>query len=157
MTCLPSLNGCNHNKSASLLETKHGSVKEKQSVIHFCLFSPPTCLFKVEQNLPTDAAGPGNMTADWLLACGRLIWIFPVEMVPFNQEASVSSTNMLKNQRCYFHAQGSSLLSCVRCCSCHPGVCPPFYQAAFPLCGIRKPTGGNVRWTQHILVFLLWT
>lgn len=114
MTCLPSLNGCNHNESVSLVETKRSSVEEKLSLIHFYLFSSQTCLYKVEQNLLTDAARPGSVTAGRLLTCGALIWRIPVENVPFHQEASVSSTNMLKNQPFYFQTPVSSALSCVR-------------------------------------------
>lgn len=97
-----------------LVETKRSSVEERLSLIHLCLFSSQTCLYKVEQSLLTDAARPGSVTAGRLLTCGALIWRIPVEMVPLHQEASVSSTNMLKNQPFYFQTPVSSLLSCVR-------------------------------------------
>lgn len=130
MTCLPSLNGCNHNESVSLMETKRTSVEEKSSRIHFCLFSTPTCLYKVEQNLLTDAARPGSTTAGRLLTCGALICRFPVEIVPFNQEASVSSPNMLKNQP--FHFQTSSFPSVIM----RQAVAVPVIQG-FDSCFIR--------------------
>lgn len=55
-------------------------------------------------------------------------------------------------------------------CSCHPEVCPLFYQAALPLCGIRKPSNcrrnhfilgemskHHVRWNRHICYIYIYT
>lgn len=54
MTCLPSLNGCNHNKSVSLVETQRSGGK----VVSFIsAYFTPTCLFKV---LLADAERPGS-------------------------------------------------------------------------------------------------
>lgn len=41
MTCLPSLNGCNHNESVSLVETKRGSVEGKVVPHSFLPFFQP--------------------------------------------------------------------------------------------------------------------
>lgn len=131
MACLPSLHGCSHSESVSLLETKGSLVQEKLPLIHFCLFSQPTCLFKVEQNLLTDAARPGSVTAGWVLACGGLIHLTRKHLDPVGIRLKTSRFISRLRFPPRYHVSGD--------CSCHPGLRALLYQAAFPLCGIRKP------------------